>query len=83
MKGIVMKSYAHYDAEGAIHALIVGEAPAGFELRQVPQPGMHFGEVEGVKLSDPRDAEAIRKIAETHRVAVSAPRAAALVKKRK
>jgi hypothetical protein len=63
-----MKVYAHYDFEGNINSLIVANAPKGMEVMLSPQPGLFVGEIEGVKIKDERDDEAIRKIAESHRI---------------
>jgi hypothetical protein len=69
-----MKIYAHYDAEGTIHSLIVGNAPKGVEVMLSPQPGLYVGEVEGLTVKDERDVDALREIAESHRVANPCPR---------
>lgn len=69
-----MKIYAHYDSEGNIHSLIVGNAPKGVEVMLSPEPGLYVGEVEGLKIKDERDVDALRKIGESHRVANPSPR---------
>lgn len=66
-----MKAYAHYDTEGAIHMLIIGEAPDGVQVRMTPQAGMNFGEVKGVTVQDVRNEQELRRISQTHRVKVS------------
>ena len=39
-----------------------------------PQPGLYVGEVEGLTVKDERDVDALREIAESHRVANPCPR---------
>lgn len=68
-----MKIYAHYDSEGNIHSLIAGNAPKGVQAMLSPQPGLYVGEIKGLKVKDERDTDALRKIAENHRVANPCP----------
>jgi hypothetical protein len=74
-----MKVYVHYDSSGAIHSLIAVNAPADRMPMLVPEPGLFVGEVEGEvpgwkHETDQPDLEALRKIAQTLRVATPIPR---------
>lgn len=68
-----MKIYAHYDSEGNIHSLITGNTPKGVEIMLTPQPGLYVGEIEGLKIKNERDADEMRKITESYRVAKPCP----------
>jgi hypothetical protein len=73
-----MKFYVHYDCSGAIHGLITVDAPADRMPMFVPEPGLFLGEVEGdipgwKHETDQPDMEALRKIAQTLRVATPIP----------
>ncbi len=74
-----MKVYVHYDRSGAIHGLIAVNAPADRIPMLTPEPGLFVAEVEGeipgLKPDpDESDLEALRKIAQTLRVATPIPR---------
>ncbi|HSK73256.1 MAG TPA: hypothetical protein VK892_16270 [Pyrinomonadaceae bacterium] len=69
-----MKIYAHYDSEGNINSLIVSNAPKGIEVMLSPQPGLYAGEIEGLKVKDEQDEDALREIAESYRIANPHPR---------
>jgi hypothetical protein len=74
-----MKVYVHYDYSGAVHSLIVVNAPVDRIPMLAPGPGLFVAEVEGEILGlksepDERDLEALSKIAETLRVATPIPR---------
>ncbi|HET6887587.1 MAG TPA: hypothetical protein VFH87_06655 [Candidatus Udaeobacter sp.] len=74
-----MKVYVHYDSSGAIHGLIAANAPADRMPMLVPEPGLFVGEVKGEvpgwkHETDPPNLEALRKIAQTLRVAAPIPR---------
>jgi hypothetical protein len=74
-----MKAYVHYDYSGAVHSLIVANAPADRIPMLAPGPGLFVAEVEGeipgLKTEpDERDLEALDKLAETLRVATPIPR---------
>jgi hypothetical protein len=69
-----MKVYVHHDYSGAVHSLIVANAPADRIPMLAPGPGLFVAEVEGdvpgLKPElDESDLEALRKIAQTLRVA--------------
>jgi len=64
-----MKAYTYYDADGKIHGIIVGNAPEGLHVMLSPQPGLYVGELEGLNVKDARDFEALRKVAESYRIA--------------
>ena len=74
-----MKVYVHYDYSGAVHSLIVVDAPAD----QIPMlalaPGLFVAEVEGEVPGlkpdpDEADLKALRKNLQTLRVATPIPR---------
>ena len=74
-----MKVYVHYDHSGAIHSLISVNAPADRIQTLAPEPGFFVAEVEGeIPGLKPEpgesDLEALRKIAQTLRVATPSPR---------
>ena len=74
-----MKVFVHYDFSGAVHSLIVANAPADRIPMLTPGPGLFVAEVEGEVPGlkpepDERDLEALGKIAETLRVATPIPR---------
>jgi hypothetical protein len=68
-----MKVYAHHDASGAIHGLVVVDAPEERTPMLAPRPGHFVGEIEGRvpgwkhKPGQP-GLEALRKVAENLRV---------------
>lgn len=68
-----MRTFAHYDATGKIHALITVDAPDGITAGLVPENGVFIEEVEGVDLN-PRalDVEAAGEILKRYKVAPSA-----------
>ena len=74
-----MKKYCvHYDSSGAIHRLIAVNAPVDHMPMLVPEPGLFVGEVAGEipgwkHETDLPDLEALRKIAQTLRVATPIP----------
>jgi len=73
-----MKVYVHYDASGAIHGLVTVNAPADRTAMLAPGPGLFVAEVEGeIPGLKPApyesDMEALRKIAQTLRVATPNP----------
>ena len=74
-----MKVYVHYDHSGAIHSVISVDAPADRIPMLAPEPGLFVAEVEGESLglkpeSDESHMEALRKVAQTLRVATPGPR---------
>ncbi len=74
-----MKIYVHHDSSGAVHSLIVANVPADRIPMLAPGPGLFVAEVEGdvpgLKPElDESDLEALRKIAQTLRVATPIPR---------
>jgi hypothetical protein len=74
-----MKVYVHYDSSGAIHGLIAVNAPADRIPMLATGPGLFVAEAEGEvpRLKpepDESDLEALRKIAQTLRVATPIPR---------
>jgi hypothetical protein len=74
-----MKVYVHYDYSGAVHSLVVSNAPADHIPMLSPGPGLFVAEVEGEvpgleSEPDERALEAISKIATTFRVATPVPR---------
>jgi hypothetical protein len=73
-----MKAYVHYDSSGAIHDLIVVDAPADRIAMLAPQPGLFVAEVEGKVPGlkpepDKTDPEELRKSLQTLRVAIPIP----------
>jgi len=68
-----MKIYAHYDLDGNVHSLIAGSGEKGLQAMLTPEPGLSVAEIVGVKLDNAQDFDAIRKIAESHRVAEVRP----------
>ena len=73
-----MKVYVHYDGSGAIHSLISVNAPADHFPMLAPEPGLFVAEVEGESLglkpeSGESHMEALRKVAQTLRVATPGP----------
>jgi hypothetical protein len=73
-----MKVYVHYDYSGAVHSLIAVNAPADRTPMLAPKPGLFVAEVEGEVPGlkpdpDEADLEALRKIAQTLRVATPTP----------
>jgi len=68
-----MKIYAHYDSSGNIHSLITSSGEKGLNAMLSPEPGLSVAEIEGLKLDDDRDVDAIRKIAETHTITAGRP----------
>jgi hypothetical protein len=73
-----MKVYVHYDGSGAIHGLITVNAPEDRIPMLAPGPGLFVAEVEGEipglkNAPDGSDMEALRKIAQTLRVATPNP----------
>jgi hypothetical protein len=74
-----MKVYVHHDHAGAVHSLIVSNAPADRIPMLTPGPDLFVAEVEGEVpglKSEPndRDLDALRQIVETLRVATPIPR---------
>ena len=74
-----MKAFVHYDYSGAIHGLVAVDTPADRIPMLVPGPGLFVAEVDvevlGLKpKTDKLDLEALRKCAQTLRVAEPIPR---------
>lgn len=74
-----MKVFVHHDSTGAVHSLIVVNAPADRMPMLTPEAGLFVSEVEGeipglTAEPDKRDLKAIGRIAETLRVATPIPR---------
>ena len=68
-----MRTFAHFDAAGTIHALVSVDAPEGVRAGVVPEPGVFVDEVEGIELKPTDlDPEAARQVFKTHKVAPSA-----------
>ena len=70
-----MKVIAHYDADGAIHALMRVDAPDGITVLVSPEPGLFAGEVDLAGLEgDDGSVEALESILKTYSVATRVPR---------
>jgi hypothetical protein len=66
-----MRTFAHFDATGKVHALIAVDAPEGVNAGLVPQHGVFVDEVDGVDLKPTElDPEAAREIFKKYRVAL-------------
>jgi hypothetical protein len=67
-----MKVFVHHDTTGDIRSVIAVDAPGRFGLMLTPKPGLLVSEVEGMKVKPGAvDVEALRKIAQSHKVATS------------
>jgi hypothetical protein len=78
-----MKTFAHFDAEGAIQSLVTVDGPENVDGGLVPAPGMFVDEVEGVDLKpNELDVEAARQFVERQRVAPVSSSPRKLVEKR-
>ncbi len=68
-----MKTYAHYDVDGSIRALVVTKLPKGMGMMLAPEPGLMVGEIEDVKLKvkTEHDVEVVRELADSHRIAAA------------
>ncbi len=64
-----MRTYLHFDFEGAIHSVVRVNAPAGAGMMLASRAGLSVAEAEGVKLKgDETDVERVRALAKTHMV---------------
>jgi hypothetical protein len=77
-----MRTFVHYDSEGAIQGLVAVDTTDGGSLSLVPEPDVFVDEVEGVDV-DPQapNIEAVAKIAATYRVDLSTSPPRRLAKK--
>ena len=71
-----MQLIAHYDADGAIHALLrVVDAPEGISVMVAPEPGLFAGELDDAELeADDGSVEALESLMKSYRVATPLPR---------
>jgi hypothetical protein len=77
-----MRIYVHHDAQGNIRSFITLNAPKEISAGMTPKPGHSVAELSGAKLKlDPNDIEAVRKIAQSQKIANPA-HTATLTKKR-
>jgi hypothetical protein len=76
-KEFAMPFYVHHDVAGNIWSVVSADAPDGGTVMLVPKPGHLVAEVDGFEFE--ADVDAVRRVAETHRVAT--PRRATLEKK--
>jgi hypothetical protein len=75
-----MKTYAHYDLAGNIRSLIVLKAPKEAGMMLTPKHGVFVAEIDGLKLKNERDVEALRDIAQAHKIASPLPRCTVIKK---
>ena len=64
-----MKTFAHYDSNGVVRALVAVEGPDHINAALVPQSGHSSAEIEGLQLDiSTQDVQHVRKVAKELRV---------------
>lgn len=66
-----MKTFAHHDAEGRISSVVLVNAPRGGGAMLAPKPGTLVAEVEGLRIKDPGNVDAVREVVQRHRIPMS------------